>query len=199
MQQAGDGHLRWGRAPRLATDSFGVATWQQRTTLSAALLGAFLCAWLIVELLALHIDVPGLGSPIRTPPFAPSAPAVHTQPRVAVRPPAPAAASPQRPKHTRIESHRTVVPTYSPTPVTGEVPAPAPTAQPAPPPAPAPQPQPQPPAANVPPPEPAPAPAASVPVAVPTAPPAPALPELPPLPELPVSVPSVPVPLPAIP
>jgi hypothetical protein len=200
MRQIGDRRPRWRRAPRHVAEYVGAATWQQRATLSVAVVGGVTCAYLVAHLLGLEIRVPGLAAPARTPAFVSSR--TPSRPQIALRSPAerPAArhvATPagRRPIHVT-GSRRSAAP-----PAGVEASAP-------------PAPAPQAPAPTLPPVQPPPAPpnsgaSAEPPLAsaaiVPAPPPLPAVspPALPALPELPVpnleQVPTLPVPLPTIP
>jgi hypothetical protein len=202
MRQTGDRRPRGRRAPRYVAEYVGAATWQQRATLSLAVVGGVACAYLVVHLLGLEIRVPGLAAPARTPAFVPG-PAV-SRPQIALRSPAERPATrpvakqaPRRPLHvtrSRPSAARPAAGEASvPTAPTSAPEAPAPTPPPA-------QPRPAPPdtGASV---EPPVAAAAIVPAA--TALPTVSPPALPALPELPVPsvepVPTLPVPLPTIP
>jgi hypothetical protein len=198
MRQIGDRRLRWRRAPRFA-EHVGAATWQQRATLSFALVGGLICVYLVVHLLGLEIRVPGLDAPARTPAFVAAPQAARQLPAVTVRvtvPTArPRAARPTRVRPATLTRSRRVPAPPPPPVVQGPVSQPTPAG-----PAPAAPPSTQ---APAPPPQATPAAAAPPLVAPVVVEPAPSLPELPKLPELPVPsvppLPALPVPLPTVP
>jgi hypothetical protein len=197
MRQIGDRRLRWRRVPRFA-EYIGAATWQQRATLSGAIVGGLMCAYLVVHLLGLEIRVPGLDAPARTPAFVATPQASrHRQVTLTVHSTVlaarPRTARPSRVRPTTVRrSRRAQAP-----PVVESPPAQPPASAPAAPPtpkAPASPPQATPAAAEPP---------LAAPVIVEPAPSLPELPKLPELPELPLpsvpAAPALPVDLPVLP
>ena len=201
MRQIGDRRLRWRRA-HFVGEYLEAATWQQRATLCAAVVGGLTCAYLVVHLLGLEIRVPGLAAPDRTPAFVPAPRAARQPVALRSRSHAPAARPASKPARARVVRVARSRPLPAPqagaeTSVAQAPEAEAPVSPPPPPPAPRPGPQPPPTGAGA-----EPALAAAV---VPPAPPPPAVspPALPPLPQVQVpsvEVPPVPsVPLPTVP